>query len=277
MQQSRTLLGTPIQRKNCKKYYSKVIHYGDGFQLIDYQHGVNFDFKRSLQSASERIAPKSVRRTSEEEQRARDVSDLRRRQKIYQYINQNKQHFKNFLTLTYSYPQVDLKHANQDFKQFIKKVKKYVNKKGKVLYYFGVWELQSDIDYEGNVKPFGGNIHFHLLLSGGIRYNKVFSKWGHGAVNIRSCSNVANIAAYVSKYLSKKDLRRYRYKHMPAYFKSKNLQLPREILIFNRSQTEYCDELLTTYVDLHNNYISRTPLKYIGDISYRNFLIFDYD
>lgn len=104
-----------------------------------------------------------------------------------------------WVTLTYRENVTDTKKVYDDFKAFIKKLRRHVG--GSDLQYIYVIEPQER-----------GAWHIHLLLklmSENHLYieNEIVSKkWGHGFVNVKRLKEDDNIAAYVSAYLSDIDV-----------------------------------------------------------------------
>jgi len=99
-----------------------------------------------------------------------------------------------FVTLTYAENMTDLKKLYEDFKYFIKKLKRKYN----------------DLDYLSIVEPQArGAWHCHVLL----RFNgldeiylenneEVWPMWGHGFTKTKKLKNVDNVGAYLNAYLT---------------------------------------------------------------------------
>ncbi len=70
-----------------------------------------------------------------------------------------------------------------------------------------VIEFQKDIDHYGNMKEFGGRVHYHVLIFNlpfiENIYNKMNELWGEGHFIIKPIDKVKNIASYVCKYMTK--------------------------------------------------------------------------
>lgn len=105
-------------------------------------------------------------------------------------INSNCTKNDLFVTLTYSKNMQDIVQAKNDFKRFIKSMKR----KGYNLKYVYVIEFQKR-----------GAIHFHVIFFGcGFIDNKFLSEvWGLGFVKINRINDIDNAGAYVVKYMDK--------------------------------------------------------------------------
>lgn len=104
-----------------------------------------------------------------------------------------------WLTLTYrDSPMTDSKRLYDDFKQFIRRLRKATNKE---LAYIVIIEPQAS-----------GSLHAHLLLKTldksrlYIANDVVATAWGQGFVNVRRLKDTDNVSAYLMAYLTNVDL-----------------------------------------------------------------------
>lgn len=162
-----------------------------------------------------------VDRTDERRrQTTRDARNLTRRLALMNFTNGDK-----FITLTYKKNMKDLNQADEDFKNFIKRLK----------YHFDVPELAYIAVRERQKR---GAIHYHLICD----WNREFSShdeikhyervlgekvWGHGFVDIKEIDHVDNVGAYIIKYMTK-DLSLELYKGKKLYLCSQGLERPLE-------------------------------------------------
>ena len=142
---------------------------------------------------------------------------------IRRILDMNPQLIK-FLTLTTTI--TDVAKANRLFNLFTQRMKdKYPE-----FQYFAVIEFMPDIDFHGNKKPDGGEVHYHLLCN--LRYviSKELAKiWGNGFIKILRKREADSLREYLSKYFWKdmKDKRLFRKK---KYFCSQDLERPVELI-----------------------------------------------
>lgn len=153
-------------------------------------------------------------------QTTRDARNLTRRLALMNFTNGDK-----FITLTYKKNMKDLKQADEDFKNFIKRFKYHLNISD--LAYIAVRERQKR-----------GAIHFHLICNWSHNfashdeiehYERLFGAdkkfWGHGFVDIKDINHVDNVGAYIIKYMTK-DLSLELYKGKKLYLCSQGLERP---------------------------------------------------
>ena len=189
-----------------KAYYKKLIKSGDELELFEYnQVRITFKNKRKLY----------IKNTGDKK---REDSLKRSRQAIYRIVKSNcGKHGDNlpiFITLTFKENVTDLRSANFEFKLFIQKLNYNLGIK---LKYLCVPEFQKR-----------GAVHYHL-----VAFNLPFvdleqfqSLWGHGYTRVETTKKIDNIAAYISKYLSKNTLDKRMYGEK-TYFTSRGLIRPK--------------------------------------------------
>lgn len=101
-----------------------------------------------------------------------------------------------FVTLTIAENLLDYDEATRLFRNFIKRLRYYFNKRGKTLKYAGTLERQKR-----------GAWHFHILINHYIYHSHLADIWNHGFVFInaydKDFNDLTHLANYVSKYLTK--------------------------------------------------------------------------
>ncbi len=176
------------------------------------------------------------RRKYEEFTDVEKINSYLQRKKYYQnqkfyikrLVDSNFDNKTSFLTLTQRMENksaYDIKLSNYEFDKFIRRLKYYLNKKypGKKLKYLATWERTKK-----------GVIHYHLILFGFpfIPAKKLEEIWRLGFIKINQIKRIdASVRSeYISKYFSK-DLE-FRDRKVKAFFKSRNLKKPTEIISF---------------------------------------------
>lgn len=169
----------------------------------------------------------------------KEVSDLEQRERNYQ--NQVKKRRDNvrrlacanftkdnckFLTLTFKENITDIKKCNNEFKNFIKRLK--YSYKINDLKYLAVIEFQKR-----------GAIHYHCILNiPFIPQEELLKLWKNGLIWINRIDNVDNVGAYLVKYMTK-DNADERLMGEMGYLHSRNLKKPivitdtKDIELFN--------------------------------------------
>jgi hypothetical protein len=131
-----------------------------------------------------------------------------------------------FGTLTFHENITDVKIANNEFSDFIKRLNyNLFNTKKSYLKYIAVPEFQKR-----------GAVHFHIVffnLSEGIvkqerKKRRIAEAWGHGFVDFKPVNNIEHAANYISKYMSK-NFHEPRLDGKKKYFCSKKLKKPHVI------------------------------------------------
>ena len=102
-----------------------------------------------------------------------------------------------WLTLTYAENMTDTIRLYEDFKQFNKRLRYWLNTNDKPRHeYIAVAEPQ-----------LRGAWHFHCFLifptaAPFIHYDTIKKAWGQGAINVKALDNINNVGAYLSPYLT---------------------------------------------------------------------------
>lgn len=196
---------------------NKAIITGNHYETFQYANPYSFGYK-----------VKKIERNynlSEIERKERQddyilTSKGRAIRKIYRLAKGNMYRYNDtphFITLTFNREMTNLKDANKLFGLFIKRYNYYL---GYQLRYIAVPEYQKDIDFKGNTKENGGNIHYHI-----IAFNSPFianpflqnNLWKNGGTDICKGYRTKGLCRYMTKYISK-SFEDIRYKGHKRYF-----------------------------------------------------------
>ena len=198
-------------------YYLKMIVSGKQVEVFNYQQPVWRDFEKNEQKKADIIRePKQMDLIEqiEYEIKKMEFSVNRTKTQIKRMVNSNPQ-LNKFMTLTFADNMADVKQANYLFNQFIKRI----------TYRYPDFEYLAVPEFQKR-----GSIHYHLLCNlpyiemDGLEYI-----WSHGVVNIRKISEVNNLGAYMSKYLSK-ELFDGKMFNKKKFFRSQTLRQSIELL-----------------------------------------------
>lgn len=168
--------------------------------------------------------------------------------------------YDKFFTLTFKDNLTDVKEANYLFMKFIQRLK---YKFGKDIKYLGVIEFQNR-----------GAVHYHVLSD--IPYipqKELQELWGNGFVYINAINHVDNIGAYIIKYMTK-DNTDERLQGLKAYFYSRNLKRPEEIVNHNLKEFDKIEKKILDKYNLLNQkpvYESNFDTEIMGSCTYRQY------
>jgi len=174
-------LYTPIKRI----YTHKFIVYGDHIELTKYKR-IRLSYKNPSRSFVRKDNPRTHR------------SIIRSRENLVRLVEGAKYQYRDntpvFATLTYHRNEQDIPTAYDDFKYFIKKIRR---KTGVKVQYVAVPEFQDR-----------GAIHFHIIFFNlpFVPVHQFQSWWGHGTTNIQACKNLSATSKYLLKYFTKSSL-----------------------------------------------------------------------
>lgn len=192
---------------------SRIIVSGNVVEITTYERG----YFKNYHDAK-KVGRSSKNTTNEEKTFNREKVLQRARARVRRLACANPQ-LNKFFTLTFAENVTDLKYANNQFSCFIRRLNRYLDKIGKDrMQYIAVVEFQER-----------GAIHYHLLCN--LPYISVYKLqeiWKNGFVWIKNISNVDNLGAYVTKYMSK-DNADERLVGNRCYFTSQGLQEPTTI------------------------------------------------
>jgi len=140
----------------------------------------------------------------------------------WQWLDQfGKPCFPKFATFTFKENITDLPSANYFFGKFMKRFNYSLGFKESILKYIVVHEPQKR-----------GAIHYHCLF-----FNlpfiddlpeKLSETWQYGFVRVKAVDRVKNLAAYITKYMTK-DMQNFSWKGKRRYFVSKGLLKPFDV------------------------------------------------
>lgn len=220
-----------------KLIYHKSVTSGNITELYSYQKGILKGYINNPKGVSVPIE------LSEEEQNERDRENLKRSlhrtvQRLRRTINTNINEWgferPKFMTLTFKRNILDHETANKEFREFIRRLNRYVFKKQRGLKYTCVVERQTR-----------GAIHFHVIFYNlpYVKYEKLLNLWENGTeqrgLRINAIHDIDNVGAYVLKYVEKdinalkngqvtKTGKSSKQKHKKLFFQSKGLYKPKE-------------------------------------------------
>lgn len=135
---------------------------------------------------------------------------------VRRLINTNMSDISKFITLTFKENVQDIDKANNEFKKFIMRLSYKIGVK---VSYVAVVEFQKR-----------GAIHYHCVMFNVpyIANRELQEIWGNGFVRINTITQVDNLGAYVSKYMTK-DNDDERLVGKKCYMSSRGLKKPMEI------------------------------------------------
>lgn len=203
-----------------KSYTSKVIVSGDIVEFYEYDVPilVGYDIKDYHGCGRCFEANEEDKKNNRAKALTRAQRDLRRlvNSNINKYDIESK-----FVTLTFSAHITTFEVANYEFKKFRQRLEYELGFK---LKYVVVPEFTKI-----------GRIHFHLVMFNMpfIRNSKLCEIWSNGFIKINKIDNIANVGAYVCKYITKANTD-VRLQGKKSYFSSRGLYKPIEIIDKNR-------------------------------------------
>lgn len=248
------------QLKNLERAY---------FNNCNLDKNYNFDLilqqYRRIEQLQEQNIPYLYQEISRLKEKNREIVLMRARRDIRNFVNANVYQyyddkgnviFPKFLTLTFKDNIKDLKVANENFKNFIKRMNYYLKIKLKYLY---VREFQKR-----------GAVHFHCIFFNMpyVSHSKLLEIWNLGSVNIKKIDDVDNVGAYVCKYL-KKDMINPKFCEQRIYDKSRGLIKP---LVIKDKDNELLFKKIKNQIDnIECCYQSSYESEYTGRVFYKQF------
>ncbi len=195
---------------------NKAIITGNLHELFIYKEPVQYGFKytkEQLYARKRKAFSNSLDMTVEEIKERQQLylkcSSERAKLKIRRLIQGNMYRYSErpkFLTLTFDRQIEDLKSANKEFTNFIKRFDRYLGYKVR---YVAVPEFQKN-----------GRVHYHMILFNSTFIAGLFIEkriWKNGGTNIQTTYKTKGLATYMTKYISKSFLDP-RYKSHKRYF-----------------------------------------------------------
>lgn len=170
---------------------NKAIITGKYREFYTYQNPYIFAYKVKKKL----FVPKNEKRekTQEDIDRYVNSATYRAKSKIMRLIHGNQYVYPEkptFLTLTFAENITDIKYANKQFTNFIKRMSRRIDKQ---LRYVAVHEFQKR-----------GAIHYHIIIFNlpFIQHKEIAKIWGYGFIDIEKV-NDAGLPFYMTKYISK--------------------------------------------------------------------------
>ena len=240
------------KNKPLKNIKSRIIVSGNVVEITTYERGY---FKNYHEV--KKIGRSSKYTTDEDKALNREKVLQRARSRVRRLACANPQ-LNKFFTLTFADNITDLKYANNQFCNFIKRLNRYLTKMHKdKVQYIAVVEFQER-----------GAVHYHLLCNlPYISANKLQEIWKNGFVKINKIDDVDNVGAYVTKYMSK-DNADERLIGNRCYFTSQGLQEPITIED-NEIETTIEHLLLSGDIELQKGPYKKTfDNEQLGSIEY---------
>lgn len=208
-----------MRKKFIKSSKARIILSGDVLELYEYEKPIFYDFsdpKGGAAKTSDENAEDSRKRAV---QRAKSMIKKLVNANFSQHHNKiGKPYWSKFLTLTFDENIRDLTVANSMFTLFMKRLNyKLFSSKDAIIKYLAIVEFQKN-----------GRVHFHVVLFNLPfipRIIDVFREtWGNGLIRINAIYDETNIGSYISKYMTKSDLKKL--DGRKSYFTSRNLKRP---------------------------------------------------
>lgn len=248
------------------RYDGKVVRSGDIIEIYKYEKGIYTGGVNVNGRAGHGET------TDEQKEKNRELVLMRARRELRRIINANvgqygEEFTAKFLTLTFKDNVKDLEVANNEFRQFIKRLNYRVyKKKCSQLKYSAVVEFQSR-----------GAVHYHIIFYNlpYIDAEELAEVWGNGFVKINKIDNIDNVGAYVCKYMTKSsydDKLDDKLVGKKSYFNSRGLikpieqyldyedienikkSLPKELLIYkNEFESDYLGQIEYEQYNLKKN------------------------
>lgn len=234
---------------------TKVIKSGDKLEFYKYEDPVYKGFKAGNRQCRnpDNISP-------EEKQENRRRSMRRARKKVMRYVNANAEDLCRFWTLTFSDNKIDLDQANEEFKNFTRRLR----------YHYPDIEYICVVEFQKR-----GAVHYHMLINKWINQSFMTEVWSNGYtwVNYIPFSDIDNLGLYISKYMTKENDERLR--GQKSYWTSTGIKKPIEI---NNPTLEQIKKLFNLYKDKYEiniNCLYNTifETEYFGSVIYSIFSI----
>ncbi len=210
-----------------KKYYNtKIIHTKSNVELWRYKRPIKIGYSKDTSTSNKSKNKKGYERVESLIKRKNYYKN--RQNEVRRIVDLNFDDKTSFLTLTQDSKEPfckDIKVSNYNFDKFIRRLKYYLEKNfpDMPLKYLATWERTKS-----------GLIHYHVILFSFpfIPTSKIEELWRLGFVKINKIKKIDSKkrGLYISKYFSK-DLDKREYKSK-AYFKSRNLKVPKAYKIF---------------------------------------------
>lgn len=174
--------------------FSKVVISGDIVEVYTYSSAIKvgqerpYDLVRSDETEVKEPAGK------------REDNLYRAKQTVRRLIWSNWVPYAKFITLTYAETVLDVQKVRRDVRTFVQAMRR----RGYDMKFLYVLERQKERGIkEGNEGCW--HVHMVLFITDRIPYEILNACWPHGGTDIHKISDVKNLGAYVSKYITKED------------------------------------------------------------------------
>ena len=229
----------------------RIIVSGANIEEFKYRQAYGYQLFSDQQKTKGR-GPKR-KQTPEQEKENQQRSGYRAKNELRRLINANVREWADssrvpfppkFLTFTFAENLQDLIEANSHFRHFIKRFSYYL---GFALKYTTVHEIQKR-----------GAIHYHSVFYHlpFVPNDEIAKLWTHGFTKTRNIEQVANVGAYMAKYLTK-DERTARKKGQKRYFSSKFLRRP--LIVRNQNKADVMGLILESETPVYEKPSEREP------------------
>ena len=218
--------------------FCRVVVCGDTVEVYQYKNGIKVGFERDYEIVKEQTAREQKDDDNKTDSKRLD-NLLRARQNVRRIIWCNQGQYTKFLTLTYAKSVLDQKKVKHDITMFVKAMRRL----GYDMKYLYVLEHQKE---RGLKEDNAGSLHVHMVvfIDKFIPINDIKRCWKHGTFDINKIENVRNLAAYISKYITKETVADFGCR---CYSCSLGLDRPREERFYLEGYSD------TTYNGLHPN------------------------
>lgn len=239
----------------------RAILSGDILEFYYYQKPIAYGFEQTVKRSHF-----SREKTEAEKLEIKKRSIHRTRGNLRRLINSNnRQLFDNneeiqvpkFVTLTFEENIQDLTSANKIYTKFIKRFNyKIFGVKESKLKYTVVPEFQKR-----------GAVHYHVIFYNlpWFDSNLLAEIWNQGFIKIKDISEVDNVGAYMTKYMSKDALDK-RLDGRKRYFSSRKLVRP--VMDKNHERMSKLDQILSPYSE---KFKTEFKSEYLGLVKYKSF------
>lgn len=194
---------------------------GNVLEVYQYSNAIAYGYKDK-----KRKGPRGRSSVASEDDKSinREKVSSRAKKDLTRLINTNyKRGSSRFVTLTFKENMQDLKLANYEFNKFVKRFNYYL-----MSIYGDDFKLQYSTVVEFQKR---GAVHYHSIfynLPKKLDLGKCRDIWSRGSFNVKRIDRVANVGAYMCKYMSK-NADDERLKGNKMYFNSRGLDKPIEI------------------------------------------------
>jgi hypothetical protein len=186
-----------------------------------------------------------------ERQRCRKIN-------VRQLVTCNFSEHSKFVTLTFKKNEIDVKQANYQFQNFIKRLKYWNSQQS--FKYLAVIEFQSR-----------GAVHYHMIADLDFVPAKMLQTlWGQGFIKINDISHVDNVGAYVVKYMNK-NTDDERLQGLKAYNCSLGLERPVELRSWELEDRQAVEDVSLSLKKEMPVYSSQYTSENTGEILYQQY------